>query len=156
MYHWLLPAIPAQVSLTYMVGEPVAYATGPRLKATGAVVILGFLTPRSPGSFEAQCGGEPQEPELAVPDSNRPLQLRQVDEHVAQRLRARRRFLRRSEDHVAYRAGVTLQEYREIEAGERRVSAAMIFELSMVLEVPVRFFFEGYAEGAGLSAWAAL
>lgn len=91
-----------------------------------------------------------------MPDLDPHSQLRSVDMYVAARVRGRRTLLRLSEDNVAYRAGVGLQDYRDMEAGRRRIGAAMIFELSVILDVPVRFFFEGYAPGKGLDDWAAL
>lgn len=91
-----------------------------------------------------------------MPNSAPFSQLRTVDKYVAERVRGRRTLLRLTEENVAYRSGVTRQEYLDIEAGNRRIGAAMIFELSMILGVPVRFFFEGYPSESGLQAWAAL
>ena len=64
---------------------------------------------------------------------------------IGERLRRRRRALGLTQGDVGRRCGVSLQQIQKYEAGAR-TSAARLWSLSQVLDVPVAFFFEGVAD----------
>lgn len=66
-----------------------------------------------------------------------------VDVYVGNRVRLRRAFLGYSQDHVAKALGVTFQQIQKYERGGNRISASKLFEMSVLLDVPISFFFEG-------------
>lgn len=67
-----------------------------------------------------------------------------VDEFVGKRLRARRKFLGLTQDAVAKHLGVTFQQVQKYELGRNRVTSSVLYELSVILKVPVDYFFEGH------------
>ena len=72
-----------------------------------------------------------------------------IDAHIGQRIRQRRWMTKLSQMAVAERLGITFQQLQKYEVAANRVSASRLWEIAQVLEVPVAFFFEGYAaEGA--------
>jgi transcriptional regulator with XRE-family HTH domain len=64
-----------------------------------------------------------------------------IDEFIGARLRQRRRALRISMLDLSVSVGVTFQQIQKYELGTNRVSAAMLFKISKVLETPVAWFF---------------
>ena len=66
-----------------------------------------------------------------------------VDLHLGSQLRRRRRLLGLTQDYVAAALGVRFQQIQKYECGGNRVSAACLWKLANVLEVPVAYFFEG-------------
>lgn len=64
-----------------------------------------------------------------------------IDEFIGARLRQKRRALRISMLELSVRVGVTFQQIQKYELGANRVSAAMLFKISKVLETPVAWFF---------------
>lgn len=69
-----------------------------------------------------------------------------IDIHVGKRLRRRRRLLGLTQDNLASQVGVRFQQIQKYECGANRISAARLFELSEVLNVPVQYFYEGLSE----------
>ncbi|MGY4304177.1 transcriptional regulator with XRE-family HTH domain [Bradyrhizobium sp. USDA 4369] len=65
-----------------------------------------------------------------------------VDQHVGTRLRLRRNLLDLSQDDLARRLGLTAQLIQKYEAGETRISASRLYEISNQLAVPITWFFE--------------
>lgn len=65
-----------------------------------------------------------------------------VDAHVGERLRLRRKLLGLSQEELASRLGLALQQVQKYENGVNRVSASRLYQLCGVLEVPVAWFFE--------------
>ena len=66
-----------------------------------------------------------------------------IDIYVGNRVRLRRVYLGFSQDRVAKALGVTFQQVQKYERGGNRISASKLFEISVLLDVPVSFFFEG-------------
>jgi transcriptional regulator with XRE-family HTH domain len=66
-----------------------------------------------------------------------------VDVYVGGRLRLRRTFLGYSQEKLGQALGLTFQQIQKYERGHNRISSSKLYELSMLLEVPVSFFFEG-------------
>jgi transcriptional regulator with XRE-family HTH domain len=74
-----------------------------------------------------------------------------IDLHIGQRLRARRRLLGLSQPQLAEAVGVRFQQIQKYECGEDRISASRLWRLSGALKTPVNYFFEGL-EQAGAAA----
>lgn len=66
-----------------------------------------------------------------------------ADKHVAARLRAARVEAGRTQSQVAEALGVTFQQVQKYEKGTNRIASGTLYELSLVLEKPVQFFFDG-------------
>jgi transcriptional regulator with XRE-family HTH domain len=66
-----------------------------------------------------------------------------VDAHVGSRIRMRRRVMGLSQEALADALGLTFQQVQKYECGVNRVSASKLFGAARVLQVPVRYFFDG-------------
>ena len=66
-----------------------------------------------------------------------------VDLYVGRRVRQRRVELGLSQDQLAKAVHVTFQQIQKYEQGVNRVSASKLFEISIVLNAPVGYFFSG-------------
>jgi transcriptional regulator with XRE-family HTH domain len=66
-----------------------------------------------------------------------------TDQHVGSRIRVRRLMLGKSQTELANATGVTFQQVQKYENGSNRVSASRLQQISLFLQVPVHFFFEG-------------
>ncbi|MFC3071135.1 helix-turn-helix domain-containing protein [Phenylobacterium soli] len=69
-----------------------------------------------------------------------------IDVHLGRRLRRRRRLLGLTQQELAHACGVRFQQIQKYECAANRMSAARVWQLAEVLEVPVSYFFEGFAE----------
>lgn len=67
-----------------------------------------------------------------------------IDIHIAQRLRRRRKLRGMSQQELGQRVGVGFQQIQKYETGVNRTSAGMLWNLAAALEVPVGYFYEGY------------
>ena len=76
-----------------------------------------------------------------------------IDTYVGQRLRLRRTMAGMSQDRLGESIGVSFQMVQKYERGDCRVGASRLMKISSALNVPVAFFFEGFAGAvpAGLS-----
>ncbi|TWA71105.1 transcriptional regulator with XRE-family HTH domain [Azospirillum brasilense] len=80
-----------------------------------------------------------------------------VDAHVGQRVRMRRTLLGMSQEKLGEAIGLTFQQVQKYERGSNRISAGTLYRLGLVLDVPVSFFFDCYADTqapAGMPATA--
>ncbi len=68
-----------------------------------------------------------------------------VDVFVGQKLRSRRNLIGITQESLAEAAGITFQQVQKYEKGRNRLSASRLFQFSRVLDVPVSYFFEGFA-----------
>ncbi len=66
-----------------------------------------------------------------------------VDRFVGSRIRERRVMLGLSQQQMADMIGVTYQQAHKYERGINRISAGRLYEIALVLRVPVSFFFDG-------------
>lgn len=66
-----------------------------------------------------------------------------IDEHLGRRLRRRRRLLGLTQHQLASACGVRFQQIQKYECAANRMSAARLWQLAEVLEVPVSYFYEG-------------
>ncbi|GAB6967474.1 helix-turn-helix transcriptional regulator [Komagataeibacter kakiaceti JCM 25156] len=69
-----------------------------------------------------------------------------VDVHVGNRIRLRRTLLGMSQERLGTALGLTFQQIQKYERGRNRVGASRLYDLAVVLGVPVAFFFEGLSE----------
>ena len=66
-----------------------------------------------------------------------------ADRHVGARIRERRIMPGLSQQQLAQMVGVTYQQAHKYERGLNRISAGRLYEIALVLSVPVSWFFEG-------------
>jgi transcriptional regulator with XRE-family HTH domain len=69
--------------------------------------------------------------------------IQPTDKHVGQRVRKRRLILGMSQKELANALGMTYQQVQKYEKGINHVSASRLKYLSVLLRVPVEFFFDG-------------
>ncbi len=68
-----------------------------------------------------------------------------VDVHVGARIRLRRKMRGASQAQLGEALGLTFQQLQKYERGTNRISASRLHDLSVYLETPVAWFFEGLA-----------
>lgn len=66
-----------------------------------------------------------------------------VDKHVGSRVRMRRMMLGISQEKLGDALGLTFQQVQKYEKGTNRIGASRLQQISLILQVPVAFFFEG-------------
>jgi transcriptional regulator with XRE-family HTH domain len=66
-----------------------------------------------------------------------------VDQHVGSRVRMRRMILAMSQTNLGNALGLTFQQVQKYEKGANRIGASRLQQISLILQVPVAFFFEG-------------
>ena len=66
-----------------------------------------------------------------------------IDRHVASRVLLRRQEAGLTQQMVAETLGIMFQQFQKYEGAINRISAGMLYQLSLTLEVPVQYFFEG-------------
>ena len=67
----------------------------------------------------------------------------EIDEHLGRRLRRRRRLLGLTQQQLASACGVRFQQIQKYECAANRMSAARVWQLAQILEVPISYFYEG-------------
>jgi transcriptional regulator with XRE-family HTH domain len=73
-----------------------------------------------------------------------------IDIHLGRRLRRRRRILGLTQQQLAGACGVRFQQIQKYECAANRMSAARLWQLAEVLEVPVSYFYEGLTQESHL------
>ena len=66
-----------------------------------------------------------------------------VDIHLGKRLRWRRRHMGLTQQDLGLACGVRFQQIQKYESAANRMSAAVLWRLAKVLQVDVRYFFDG-------------
>ncbi len=66
-----------------------------------------------------------------------------IDKHVGSRVRMRRMMVGMSQEKLGESLGITFQQIQKYEKGTNRIGASRLQQISIVLGVPVAFFFEG-------------
>jgi ribosome-binding protein aMBF1 (putative translation factor) len=95
----------------------------------------------------AQSGVEPKLEPRARQKVGRPAASQQarksddLDLLIGKRLRERRILLAITQEDLAHRIQLSPQQLQKYEIGENRISAARLFKLSRILEVPITWFF---------------
>jgi transcriptional regulator with XRE-family HTH domain len=69
-------------------------------------------------------------------------QLKAIDVAVGAQVRLRRILLGLSQEAVSKVIGLTFQQLQKYEHGTNRISASRLYQLSLILHVPVSYFFE--------------
>jgi transcriptional regulator with XRE-family HTH domain len=75
-----------------------------------------------------------------------------VNLHLGRRLRFRRKSMSLTQGEVGAICGVTFQQVQKYESAASQMSAAMIWILSVGLEVDVRYFYDGLPPKAASAA----
>lgn len=70
-----------------------------------------------------------------------------VKRRIGQAIRRRRRIMNLTLEQVGSRCGFSFQQIQKYEAGVNTISAAQLWAIAQVLEVPVSYFFEGLVAG---------
>jgi len=65
-----------------------------------------------------------------------------VDVHVGSRVRLRRTLLGLSQEKLGEAIGLIFQQVQKYERGANRIGASRLYDLSLVLDVPVSYFFD--------------
>ena len=71
-----------------------------------------------------------------------------ADIRLGKRLRWRRKAMGLTQQHVGEALGIRFQQVQKYECAANRMSAAVLWKLSKILDVDVRYFFDGLAEVA--------
>ncbi len=66
-----------------------------------------------------------------------------IDKHVGSRVRMRRMMLSMSQEKLGDALGLTFQQVQKYEKGTNQIGASRLQQISLILQVPVAFFFEG-------------
>jgi transcriptional regulator with XRE-family HTH domain len=66
-----------------------------------------------------------------------------IDQHVGRRVWMRRKVLAMSQQKLGAALGLTFQQVQKYEKGATRISASRLQQMSLILQVPPEFFFEG-------------
>ncbi len=66
-----------------------------------------------------------------------------INEHVGQRLKARRIVMGMTQSDLAEATGVSYQQVQKYESGANRISAGRLYEIARKLDVDVPYFYEG-------------
>ncbi len=77
-------------------------------------------------------------------NSSEPIEPSTVDAYVGARIRVRRQMLRISENALAGRLFLPVGVIHAFEEGLVRIRASTLHDISAILKVPIRFFFDGY------------
>lgn len=67
----------------------------------------------------------------------------EIDVHVGRRLRLRRTILAMKQEELADAVGVTYQQIQKYERGDTRLSVGRLFDIGLVLGVPIEWFLDG-------------
>lgn len=77
---------------------------------------------------------------------------RPVDAHVGGRARLRRTMLGMSQEKIAEQLGLTFQQVQKYERGTNRISASRLLDFSLILDVPIQWFFDDMPEEIAATA----
>ena len=67
--------------------------------------------------------------------------IEQIDRCISMRLRQRRLLLGVTQSVVARALGVSFQQIQKYETGANRVSSSRLYELSLILDAPIAYFY---------------
>lgn len=71
-----------------------------------------------------------------------------IDVHVGRQLRVARELAGFTQTDIGKKLGMSFQVVQKYEQGEIRVSASRLFQLSILMDKPVAYFFAGFEVGA--------
>ncbi len=87
---------------------------------------------------------------MTVRDNPMRTAAHKIDAHIGGRVRVRRIGLGLTQDDLARKLDLSYQQLQKYEAGHNRVSGGRLWQLSKILHVDTRYFFEGVDEDAEL------
>lgn len=67
-----------------------------------------------------------------------------IDLHVGTKIRTRRRELKLSQMQLAEKLGIQHQLLQKYETAKVRLYVSHLYDLSVALDVPIEYFFEGF------------
>src|SRR2546423_13379469 len=73
-----------------------------------------------------------------------------IDKHVGSRVRMRRVLIGMSQEKLGEALGLTFQQVQKYEKGTNRIGASRLQQISIILGVPVSFFFDGSPGSEGI------
>lgn len=76
------------------------------------------------------------------------LRPKQIDNHIANRLKNIRDICGISQEELGNLIGVSSQQIQKYESGKDRISASRLFEISQVINKPISVFFHGIVADA--------
>lgn len=88
----------------------------------------------------AECPPAGQSPEVGE---------KTTDQLIGQQIRLRRTHLGMTQGALAQRLGMSFQQVQKYETGANRVNSSTLYEISLILAVPVEFFFSALPNAAG-------
>ena len=65
-----------------------------------------------------------------------------VDVHVGKRVRLRRTLVGMSQEQLGASLNITFQQVQKYERGANRISASRLWDISQILDVQIRYFFD--------------
>ena len=68
--------------------------------------------------------------------------VNKIDAHVGKRIRQRRNLLGLTQGDLAEHLDIRYQQAQKYERGQNRVAAGTLYQLSQILQIPVKYFFE--------------
>ena len=72
-----------------------------------------------------------------------------VDIHVGNRVRQRRTLMGYSQEKLGEAVGLTFQQIQKYERGANRIGASRLWDISLILEAPIAYFFEDMSSEVG-------
>jgi transcriptional regulator with XRE-family HTH domain len=72
----------------------------------------------------------------------------QIDKHLAEQIAERRRAIAMSQNDLGRELRISLQQIHKYEKGKNRLSAARLYEICQVLDVPIASMFDGIPRSA--------
>lgn len=67
--------------------------------------------------------------------------IRKTEELVGKNLKSKRIMLGYSQHYIADKIGISIQQMQKYERGQNRISSGRLYSLSMILNVPINYFF---------------
>lgn len=75
--------------------------------------------------------------------------MSQINSHIGQQLKKRRKTLKLSQTQLGEILGITYQQVQKYESGVNKVSPERLLDLSHALDTPLEYFFEGVRNAEG-------
>jgi transcriptional regulator with XRE-family HTH domain len=72
-------------------------------------------------------------------------QANPIDAHVGNRMRLRRMLIGLSQEKMGEMLGLTFQQVQKYEKGVNRIGAGRLYQIADILDVPINYFYEGFA-----------
>ena len=71
-----------------------------------------------------------------------------IDKHLGEQIRNRRQAINMTQDYLGQELGVTFQQIQKYESGKNRLSAARLYEICQIFDVPIASMFEDIPNSA--------